>query len=146
MKCHENFPKVVKVGSAVVKVYRGKVKKQRRSYDLFTVAWFEHGTRQRRTFGGFADAKHAAQEIALRIAQGRADAVELSGADRDSYVKAIEKLRPFDIPLHGAIEEYVAARKHLEGESLLSAAKEHASRRRHAVDKRVREVVDELLA
>jgi hypothetical protein len=55
-------------------------------------------------------------------------------------------LRPLGIPLHSAVEEYVAARSHLDGESLLSAVKEHARRRHHVVDKRVPEIVEELLA
>ena len=55
-------------------------------------------------------------------------------------------LEPFGIPLRSAIEEYVAARSHLDGESLLSAVKEHAARRRHVIEKNVGEIVDEMLA
>ncbi len=143
MKRHEK-PVVVKTGSAIVKIYHGKIKNGK--YDLFTVAYYLAGKRQRKTFGNFADAKTAAQEIATKIAQGRAGVHELTGSDRDSYLVALNLLKPHGIPLHSAIEEYVAAHKHLDGESLLSAAKEYASRRRNAVDKSVRGVVDELLA
>jgi len=54
-------------------------------------------------------------------------------------------LRPHGLPLHSVVEEYLAARARLDGESLLSAAKEYARRHRHS-DKPVQEVVDELLA
>jgi len=55
-------------------------------------------------------------------------------------------LQPLRIPLHSAIEEYVAARAHLNGEPLLSAVKHHAARRRDVIDKRVPEIVAEFLA
>jgi len=141
------FPVVVKVGSAVVKIYRGKVKfkGRRRRYDAFTVAYYQNGKRRRSVFGNLDDAKKAAQEIATKIAQGRANAKELNGADLESYSAAINLLQPHGLPLHAVIEEYLAARERLDGESLLSAAKEYARRHRHC-DKPVQEVVDELLA
>src|SRR5262249_23858963 len=141
MNCHEQFPKVVKEGSLVVRIYRGRA----HGYDLFTVAYHQDGKRQRRTFGKLADAKDAAQDIARKIAQGRANSMELTGADRDSYTAAMSLLRPHGLPLRAVVEEYLAARQHLDGESLLSAAKEYACKHRHT-DKRVQAVVDELLA
>ena len=143
MNCHEKFPKVVKAGSAVVKVYSGKA----HGYDLFTVAYHENGKRQRRTFAKLADAKTAAQEFALKIAQGRSNSVELTGADRDNYVAALNLLQPHGLPLVAVVEEYLAAREHLgENESLLSAVKEYTRRHRHVLEKRVTEVVEEFLA
>src|SRR5215468_10104577 len=143
MKCHEKFPKTIKVGSAVVKVYRGKA----HGYDLFTVAYHENGKRQRRTFGKLADAKAAAQAIALKIAQGRSNSVELTGAHRDSYMAALNLLRPHGLPLLSVLEEYLAAREHLgDSESLLSAVKDNVRRHRHVIEKRVTEVVEEFLA
>jgi hypothetical protein len=58
---------------------------------------------------------------------GRLAVMELTSADREAYVSALELLKPLGIPLHSAIEEYVAAMSHLDGESLLSAVKEHAA-------------------
>ena len=135
-------PVVVKAGNAAVKVYRGKS----RGYDLFTVAHYAGGIRKRETFGSLADAKERAREVARAIINGRAAVLELTNADREGYVGALELLRPLGIPLHGAVEEYVAARSHLAGESLLSAVKEHSRRRHHVIDKRVPEIVEELLA
>lgn len=145
MNCHESGgsrkPIVVKVGNVPVKIYRGKS----RGYDLFTVVHYAGGQRKRETFGKLADAKERAGVVATAIANGRAAILELTNADREGYIAATELLRPLGIPLHSAVEEYVRARSHLNGESLLSAVKQHAGRRRDVIDKRVREVVLELL-
>jgi integrase len=135
-------PIIVKAGNAAVKIYSGKS----RGYDLFTVVHYIGGTRQRETFGNLAKAKDRAREVARAIINGRTAVLELTNADREGYVGASELLRPIGIPLHSAIEEYVAARSHLDGESLLSAVKEHTRRRHHVVDKRVPEIVEEFLA
>jgi integrase len=124
----EKFPKVIKVGSAVVKIYSGKVKMKRRKYDAFTVSFYQDGKRQRKTFGSLDDAKKAAQEIATRIAHGRVNVEELTGLDRERYVAAIDLLEPLGIPLNEAIEKFVA-----------SQVKEHQ------VDKNIAELTEELL-
>jgi integrase len=135
-------PIMVKAGNAAVKIYCGKS----RGYDLFTVVHYIGGSRKRETFGNLAKAKDRAREVARAIINGRTAVLELTNADREGYVGASELLRPIGIPLHSAIEEYVAARSHLDGESLLSAVKEHTRRRHHVVDKRVPEIVEEFLA
>jgi integrase len=146
MNCHEQprvkFPRIVKVGNAVVKIYRGKA----HGYDLFTVVHYRNGARRRQTFGKYADAVSHAQEVATQIAHGQLNVLSLTNSDRDNYAAAIELLRPLGIPLHCAVEEYVAARSHLHGESLLSAVKIYAARRSNVVEKPVQEIVDELLA
>ncbi len=146
MKRHEagtrRKPISVKAGNVEVKIYQGKS----RGYDLFTVVHYVGGERKRETFGNLADAKERAREVARAIINGRTAVLELTNADREGYVAALERLRPLGVPLHSAVEEYVAARSHLNGESLLSVAKAHAGRRRDVLDKRVREIVGELLA
>jgi integrase len=145
MKCHK-FPLEVKVGSAAVKIYHGKVKHGGKKYDLFTLGYYQNGKRQRKTFGNFDDAKKAAGEVALKIAQGRANVMELNGSELESYSATMNLLRPHNLPLHSVVQEYLAAREHLHGESLLSAVKEHAARRQRTTDKSVAQVVDEMLA
>jgi integrase len=144
MKRHESKrkPIVVKVGSATVKIYQGKSGK----YDLFTVTYYLNGKRQRDAFGKLADARARATEVATQIARGEANMLTLSSADRESYVIAIERLRPFGIPLHAAIEEYVAARDHLNGDGLMAVIRDFNARRRQVAERSVRAVVDELLA
>jgi integrase len=142
MKAGDRKPILVKAGNAAVKIYRGKS----RGYDLFTVVHYAGGSRKREAFGDLDDAKERARQVARAIINGRTAVLELTNVDREGYVGALELLRPLRIPLHSAVEEYVAARSHLAGESLLSAVKEHARRRHHVVDKRVPEIVEDLLA
>jgi integrase len=146
MNCQEKSPTrkptVVRAGNAAVKIYSGKS----RGYPLYTVVHYAGGQRKRETFAKLENAKRRARQVAHAMLNGRLAVLELSNTDRESYLNAMERLGPLGIPLHSAIEEYVAARSHLDGESLLSAVKEHVARRRHVVDKRVREIVDELLA
>jgi integrase len=146
MKCHEKnagrAPLTVRAGSASVKIYQG----MSRGYDLFTVVHYAGGQRKRETFAKLTGAKERAREVATAIINGRTEVLELTNADRDGYLRALERLKPLGVPLHSAVEEYVAACSHLDGESLLSVVKQHAKRRRHVSDKHVSEIVDELLA
>jgi len=146
MKSYErlprHFPHLVKVGAATVKIYRCR----NRGYRSFAVIYPRDGGRRQKNFANFSAALAEAQEIATRIARGSADVLQLTSADRAGYIAATDLLRPFKVPLHSAVEEYVAARSHLNSESLLSVAKEYAGRRRQVTDKPVREVVEELLA
>jgi hypothetical protein len=71
--------------------------------------------------------------------------LELGSADRDGYARTIELLQAFGIPLHSAIEEYVADRSLLKGQFLLPTLQEYVGRRRSVTDKPVLEIVDELL-
>jgi integrase len=135
------FPHIIKVANVVVKIYRGKA----HGYDLFTVAYHRDGKPARKAFGRFAAARSHAQEVATLTARGRVDVLSLTSADRDGYVAALNLLQPLGVPLHAAVEEYVAAREHLGGESLLGAAKAYARRRGSHHDKRVGEIVAELL-
>jgi integrase len=70
---------------------------------------------------------------------------QLTNADCDGYLRAVGLLRPFNIPLYSAVEEYLAARSLLNGEPLLSAVQGYISRRRSVTDKDVRQIVDELI-
>jgi hypothetical protein len=146
MNCHEKpksrKPTVVKVGNAAIKIYSGKS----RGYDLFTVVHYAGGQRKRETFAKLTDAKERAHEVARAMLNGRIAVLELTNADRDGYVKALELLQPLGVPLHSAVEEYVAARSHLHGESLLSAVKTHVGRQRNVFEKPAGKIVDELLA
>jgi hypothetical protein len=71
--------------------------------------------------------------------------LKLTSVDRDAYVGAIRLLKPLGIPLHSAIEEYVAARALLGSLPLLPALQEHLARRHSVIEKPVSEIVDELL-
>ena len=147
------WPLIVQVGSIRIPIYRDqykkKIGKRPRIYERYTLAYYksdgETRTRRLQSFSSVEDARFEAQRIATAIANGEADVLKLKSADRASYLHALGELKPLGIPLHIAISEYVAARKHA-GAGLITAAKEYAQR--HAfvtVRKTVTEVVEELL-
>jgi len=140
----------IKVGNTTIKIYhsKGALKPGSKAerYDQFTVAYRAlDGEHRRETFGKLAKAKARANEIAVQIERGERDILKLTSADRAGYIAALNLLQPLGIPLHAAVEEYVAARAHLDGESLLSAAKAYARRAHSHTDKPVAEIVAELL-
>ena len=134
-------PFIVKVGSVSVKIYPGKS----RGYPFYTVAYYVGTERKRETFANLAKAKARAHQVAIDTAKGRIPSLELANSDRESYLHAIALLRPSGIPLGSAIEEFVAARSLLDGESLIAAIKEHLARRRNIPPRSLRVTLDELL-
>jgi integrase len=143
-------PLLIRERGVTVRIYQATRRKKTKSgksrrYKEFTIAYYLGNERRRETFSDLSLAKIRAREIAVSILQGRSQVLELTNSDKDFYLHALKLLKPVGVPLHIAIEEYVAARSRLDGESLLSAAKEYAHRHRHC-DKPVGEIVDELLA
>jgi integrase len=119
----------VKRGNTTIKIYRHKSRRYKgKYYQLFTVAYRLNGTQLRKNFSRYKDAWNFASDTATALEKGRAQVLSLSAADWQSYIAAKNLLRPFGIPLHDAIEEYVAIRK-----------------RKKIVEKRVGEIVEELL-
>lgn len=120
----------VKRGNAVVKIYRHKSRRYKgKYYQLFTVVYRLNGKQLRKNFSRYKDAWSFASERATALEKGCAQVLSLSIADWQSYMAAKDLLRPFGIPLHDAIEEYVAMRK-----------------RKKITEKRVGDIVHELLA
>lgn len=80
------------------------------------------GEQQRRqTFTIKARAIEKADEMALAIANGQADVLELTHADRESYLLAKRTLEPLGVPLHDAIEQFAKARRALGDHTLMEA-------------------------
>jgi integrase len=134
-------PTKITVGSVTVKVYFTPT----RGNDGYTVAWHEGTRRERRMFGNLKRAKEEARLVAERLNAGRGLNLTLTGADRDSYLYAIGKLKPLAVGLAPAVDEYVAAKG--EGVPLLPAAQFY--RKSHVQglpSKTVTETVEELLA
>jgi integrase len=120
----------VKRGNTTIKIYRHKGRRyKRKHYELFTVAYRLNGKQLRKNFSRYKDAWDFASHTATALEKGRAQVLSLGAADWQSYITAKNLLQPFGIPLHDAIEEYVAMR-----------------RRKKITEKRVGDIVDELLA
>jgi integrase len=109
------------------------------------VVHYRSGKRIRENFRNERNATSRAQEIATAAEKGRMEVLQLTNSDRESYLAAVRALRPLGIPLHAAVEEFVTARKQLHGDSILTAVKEHLARKRNVQERRVDQVVDELL-
>jgi integrase len=139
-------PIQVKVGNTIVKIYRDTYKKNSTDYERYSIAYYLDGKRKIETRASETEARVRAHELATQIARGRVNVLSLTNADRDGYIAALNLLQPLGVPLHAAVEEYVAAHEQLHGESLLSAVKEHAARRRHVIEKKVIEVVAEFIS
>ncbi len=119
----------VKRGNTTIKIYRHKGRRYKgKHYELFTVAFRLNGKQQRKNFSRYKDACDFASDTATALEKRRAQVLSLGAADWQSYVLAKNLLRPLGIPLHEAIEEYIAIRE-----------------RKKIVEKRVGEIVDELL-
>ena len=143
-------PILVKERGVTVKIYAVESRKKTkggksRRYKLYTVDYYVANERRRETFADLAVAKARAHEIAVLILHGRLPVLELTNSDSESYLRSIQLLRPIGIPLHSAVEEYVSARSKLAGESLVSIVNEYLSRKRDIPQRRVGEIVDELL-
>jgi integrase len=148
-------PLVVQIGDARTRIYRDSyykiVRGRRRRYQRFTVAHYrldgEKRKRFRQSFASLEDARFEATRIATAVANGEGDVLKLKSGDRATYLHAINALRPLKMPLHVAIDEYVEARRHAAGASLVAAAREYAQR--HAgepVRKAIGELVKEFIA
>jgi integrase len=138
---------IVKIGSARVFIYR----ESRRRYPRFTVTHYrldgEKRIRFRQSFSSLERARFEATRIATALARGEADILKLTSGDRTAYLHSIAALRPLGIPLHVAIEEYVEARRHAAGASLVAAVREYSQRHAGApVPKPIAEVVKEFVA
>jgi integrase len=119
----------VKRGNTVVKIYRHKGRRYKnKHYELFTVAYRLNGKQHRKNFSQYQDAQRFASDTASALERGRAQVLSLNAADWQSYLAAKNLLRASGVPLHVAIEEYVAIRE-----------------RKKVIEKRVGEIVDELL-
>jgi integrase len=145
------WPLIVKERGVEVKIYRTKYRKKNRGaksrqYQLHTLAYYIGKERRRETFADLSKAKARAGEVIISMLQGRLPVLQLTSADSESYSRAIQLLRPLGLPLHAAVEEYVAARSKLDGESLASAVSEHLARKRNIPQRSVSEIVDEMLA
>src|ERR1044071_797389 len=120
----------VKRGKTTIKIYRHKGRRYKgKYYELFTVAYRLNRKRQRKNFSRYKEAWDFASDTATALEKRRAQVLSLNAADWQSYIAAKNLLRPFGIPLHDAIEQYVAMRN-----------------RKKIVEKRVGEIVNELLA
>ncbi|MCE0483119.1 MAG: tyrosine-type recombinase/integrase [Methylacidiphilales bacterium] len=135
------FPLEVKAGAVRVKIYNVSTPERER----YTLAYYDGPERKIRQFADFAEAHREAKDTADKLNAGRGAALELSGADRDSYLSAMRQLRPLDVPLNVAVAEYVKAKAF--NVPIVEAVKTYAeSHNAKLPDKSIAEVYQEMLA
>lgn len=80
----KRWPVSVKVGSAEAKIYRH----EKGGGEYFILTHYEGGVRKQRWFADYEMSRTEADIVVAKIANGQIAALELTGADRDSYVHA----------------------------------------------------------
>jgi integrase len=140
-------PLEIKRGSVTVKVYPGKNRVNGSIYPQFTLIYYDGVVRKKRRFADLESATKEAGIVAESLAKGENHRLHLTAADASVYAEAIAKLRPFNIPLNVAVQEYTSALKSLPVGSTLKDAVDCFLKRNPASmqPRTVRQVVDEML-
>ena len=131
---------LVSVGSVKIPVYG-------LSSGRWCISFYQDGQRKRETRATREEATKRAEEVATAIHGQKASGLTLTGADRDSYARSLEVLKPFAVTLHDAVDAYAKTRHKLQKASLNEAVDFYL--RHHPTNlpaKTVKEVADELLA
>jgi integrase len=137
------FPLVVKRGSCSVKIYRD----QKPTGTYYRVCYHIGGKRERLNFSDLEEAKTEAEAQASKLSRGDMDAMQITGKDRLVYGRAVEAVRETGVALDAAAREYGEAWKHLDGISLLDAAKFYARHHGRGIKlKPIAEAVEEMIA
>jgi len=152
---------VVKEGNIRVPIYEtiNRIYRQRgdagekqlvAEHPQFAISYYQGNKRILRKFTDLTTARREAQSIILNLVNGDSEALKLTGADRSTYVSAMQKLRAWSAAadLNVAIADYVAAARRLpNGVTLQQAVAEFLLRHPSGLPKKtVREVLNELLA
>lgn len=159
---HEKGPlEVAKQGSVSIPIYATTNRIYRRNpatgarelkseHPQFTVIFYEGSRRVQRKFADLGKARREADLAAIKLANGEAEILKLTGTDRADYVHAMRHLRGWNESAHLnlAVTDYVAAMKRLpENTSLKEAVDFYLKRHPIGLPKKtVREVVDELVS
>ena len=138
------FPIQVEHKGGKVRVYQIT----NRDADLFTVVYHACGERVRVSRREFPDAFKLAQEIALDLADGHADAVTLTGPERFAWERAQATLEPTGLSVDEAAKQLAELLRLLNGEGTPQEAANFFLTHRPKVSSRisVRQAVDEFIA
>lgn len=145
------FPYVEKAGNVAVRIYKTSTTKTTkegpRTYLTFMVADFTGGRRKLRPFSDFTEAKREAKRIAAAIAGGQKVAASLTDDQALSYAHATNLLKGTGLRLENVASNYAEAVKRLDGDRVMAAVEYYLTHGPgNHPKKRVREVIDELLA
>jgi hypothetical protein len=133
----DHKPIEVKRGNVIVKVYQGINGVNGVEYPQFTLTYYEGPERKKRRFADLTEARREAEFTADRLSKGEGRVLNLTSVDRQVYVQALDSLRPFNVLLNIAVQEYVSALKQLPpGATLKEAVDFFRKRNPAALEKR----------
>lgn len=118
-------------------------------HSQFTVTYYEGSRCVKRKFADLEKARREAELVLIKLANGEAEVLKLTGPDRADYVHAMRHLRGWDesAQLNLAVTDYVAAVKRLPESTSLKEVVDFFLKR-HPIglpQKTVKEIVDELI-
>lgn len=119
-----DYPKTIKNGSVVVKIYRIKHPSTASGF-VFAVSYVTPRGRKMQQFAAEEDALEEARLKAAQLSEGRTDAVELTRADHEELMAARELCG--SVPLRMALQEWRHAHELTNGQ-ILPAAKAWAAK------------------
>ena len=137
---------IVKSGNVQVRIYCRRRKKAGAVYPQFDVADYSSGHRKFVSFADEGKARRKATEIGTKLAKGEVAVLGFTSQDRTAYLRAMELLKPTQVPIELAAAQFAEAHQRLGGRSLIEAVNFFI--RQHPVAlprKRVSEVVEVLL-
>jgi integrase len=147
MKSKRNKPIRRTSGNVVVKVYCSKRRKGDAVYWQYDVSDYSSGKREFKSFADKAAAIEEADRIADRLSRREGESLNLTGADRHSYLRALELLKPTGLALELIAAQFAEAFAKLNGRSLMEAVNFYVKRHPVSLPSRtVKEVFDEMLA
>jgi len=139
-------PITEKVGNVVVKIYRRQRIKGETAYWAYDVADYSEGKRKFIAYADEQDARAKARDIAVKLANREGVVLDLTIADKASYVRSLELLKPTGAPLELAAAQFAEAHQKLRGRSLIEAVNFYVKRHPTVMPRRsVKEVYEELL-
>lgn len=118
------YPRIIKHGSVVVKVYRAKHKTTESGW-TYVLAWVAGGRRRLQQFAKESEAVEEGRLKAAQLADGQTEVAEMTRSDRDDLIAARELCG--GVPLLSALEEWRKARE-VAGGSLMAAVEAWAAR------------------
>jgi len=137
------WPKIIRNGSVILKIYRVKNKGR----ESFTLSYHAAGKRVLKMFASLDEAVAEGKAKATTLANGELDALHLRAEDARVYVYCAQMAKSTDIPLDLLVKDAVEAVKIVDGKvSLLEMAKEFKRRKMHELpDKMLPVAVDEMI-
>ena len=136
---------IVEVGTGLAKVTIYSCNRKD-GFSEFTLAWKEGGCRRRRSLSCLDEARIVAQQISVRLTNGRAVGDEVSKRDLELLEYCEELAGKFGVSLSVAIEEWAGAKKIAGKVSILDAIRSHmASRNELSAVKSIKQVAEEFV-